>query len=108
MKSDLYRGRDWTGSQSQIQLQYVGFFHLAWLHEVPRPWNVGLLRFSLPMWRGTATIQRLTKRHPQPPCACIALWSRSRSPPTADTFSAAQATALLLSFPASSRAFAAQ
>ena len=36
-----------------------------------------MLRFSLPMWRGTATIQRLTKRPAQPPCACIALWSRS-------------------------------
>ena len=36
-----------------------------------------MLRFSLPMWRGTATIRSLTKKPPQPPCACIALWSRS-------------------------------
>ena len=58
-----------------------------------------MLRFSLPMWRGTATIRSLTKRPLQPPCACIALWSRSRSPPTADTFFSSTGDGVVAEFP---------
>ena len=41
------------------------------------------------MCRDIATIQRLTKRPPQPPCACIALWSRVISAHHGHIFSSA-------------------
>ena len=83
------RMQGWFELVSGSQLIYNMWVFPIW--RVP-PGSVGLLRFSLPICRGTVDTRSVTKKLQRPLCACIAPWLRSRSLRTKATSSALQET----------------
>ena len=66
---------------------------------MPLPWNVGLLRSSLPMCMGYSRLTELNEEASTQLCACTVLWWRSRSPRIAVTIFSSAGDGVVAEFP---------